>query len=229
MRPLPLSENQSGVAERIMPSRQRYFHRAGDKETSGYRGGSFKGLDLCIGGDKCFGGVLIRAIQTPLERINGPSLVVDKILADCGEASVKDLVDRLPSLSCEDETSCLRVVRTKETSNLTVTCTARVGLSLRKFSDSSSRPLDFIARRYRFLTEVAKSKHKHLVAVELKKDGLSVEQISNRIGTSRRSVSRWLAQFDRGKSRSRVPNYVESFLNQNMDVAMVCELLGALS
>jgi len=172
MRPFPLVQKQSGFAESFGPCLEGTFtepvirkQAAIEEEVSKvsavppyHLGATHRralvetpqraGLDLCMGGDDCFGGVLIRAIQTPVKRINGPSLVVDEILSACGEASVTDLVNKLPSLSCDDETSWLRVVRMNETSNLPVFSTARVGLSLRKFNDSSSRPLDFIARRY---------------------------------------------------------------------------------
>ncbi|KAL6054024.1 Methylpurine-DNA glycosylase (MPG) [Balamuthia mandrillaris] len=80
-----------------------YFHRTG----SGYKGGSYKGMDLTFGGQKpasskpaVYGGILIRAIQ-PLDPvtnkptgdlIEGPCLVVDHVLELCDSPSIQDFV-----------------------------------------------------------------------------------------------------------------------------------------
>ncbi|KAG9290282.1 hypothetical protein G9A89_022258 [Geosiphon pyriformis] len=61
-----------------------YFHRIG---STGYKGGSRKGLDITFGDSskQIYGGILIRAIQNmdTREIIEGPSLIVDKILELC--------------------------------------------------------------------------------------------------------------------------------------------------
>src|SRR5215211_3101799 len=58
-----------------------YFHK-----TAGiYRGGSFKGVDVTFGDGVSRGGILIRGAQTADGRlIDGPSLLVDHLLASCG-------------------------------------------------------------------------------------------------------------------------------------------------
>jgi hypothetical protein len=80
-----------------------YFHRAGENQAAGYKNGSYKGLDLTIGGrtgNQAYGGILIRALlpfrqdgsEVKNSLIEGPSLVVDHILAVCKCASIPDLV-----------------------------------------------------------------------------------------------------------------------------------------
>lgn len=53
-----------------------YLHRTGKLSTSSYKGGSYKGLDIASNG-----GILIRSIQLDDEVVEGPSLVVDKLLS----------------------------------------------------------------------------------------------------------------------------------------------------
>jgi len=54
-----------------------YFHKSG----SGYKGGSYKGLDITFG-QSGYGGILIRAIETMSGTyIEGPSTCVDQILS----------------------------------------------------------------------------------------------------------------------------------------------------
>jgi len=94
-----------------------YFHRTGHK-MSGYKGGSYKGMDISIGGHSehadskvkektIHGGILVRAIQ-PLFKadgeekkkkskkesfIEGPSTVVDYILSQCGSSGIEAFVN----------------------------------------------------------------------------------------------------------------------------------------
>lgn len=53
-----------------------YLHRTGKMSSSSYKGGSYKGLDIASNG-----GILIRSIQLGNNIIEGPSLVVDKLLS----------------------------------------------------------------------------------------------------------------------------------------------------
>lgn len=58
-----------------------YLHRVG----RGFRGGSYKGLDLSWGGGGAYGGALIRGLRDEHGGIvSGPSLCVDALLAACG-------------------------------------------------------------------------------------------------------------------------------------------------
>ncbi|CAG8484578.1 hypothetical protein C2G38_2166252 [Gigaspora rosea] len=74
-----------------------YFHHVG---RLGYRGGSRKGIDITFGSKNrnIYGGILIRAIRDDKTNqvIEGPSLVVDKILELCGvdqEGGIRRLVE----------------------------------------------------------------------------------------------------------------------------------------
>ncbi len=76
-----------------------YLHRVG----SGYRGGSFKGLDFTFGNGIGSGGVLIRGIVLPSGRVvSGPSRVVDAILELTGTADVATLARRIQLRRVDD-------------------------------------------------------------------------------------------------------------------------------
>ncbi|KAL0950402.1 hypothetical protein HGRIS_010360 [Hohenbuehelia grisea] len=103
-------------------SGQWYFHRAPRRSndstksltsTSGYRGGTRKGLDITIGGpvkspyfqnvedesSEAYsprGGILLRTLQRSDDKVvSGPSLLVDEILQRSGASSIKELVDTM--------------------------------------------------------------------------------------------------------------------------------------
>lgn len=73
-----------------------YFHRQNGK---GFKGGSFKGLDLTCAPEGTGGGILLRAVAPvtgpfdggagPL--VEGPCNVVDRLLAETGAASIAEL------------------------------------------------------------------------------------------------------------------------------------------
>lgn len=79
-----------------------YFHRVTTKPQSGYKGGTFKGLDLTLGYNGSYCGVLIRAIQplvTGSPLVNGPCNTVNRILADCEVNSICELTDKFETFN----------------------------------------------------------------------------------------------------------------------------------
>ncbi|KAM9998848.1 hypothetical protein ACTFIZ_002401 [Dictyostelium cf. discoideum] len=90
-----------------------YFHRSG----SGYKGGSFKGLDITFGlGDsddesekKTYGGILIRSIQILSDKsiIDGPSLCVDHILKTTNSKDISQFIRSHGRSIFENENSTL--------------------------------------------------------------------------------------------------------------------------
>eukprot|EP00013_Stygamoeba_regulata_P022577 CAMPEP_0177655732 /NCGR_PEP_ID=MMETSP0447-20121125/15145_1 /TAXON_ID=0 /ORGANISM="Stygamoeba regulata, Strain BSH-02190019" /LENGTH=337 /DNA_ID=CAMNT_0019159713 /DNA_START=45 /DNA_END=1055 /DNA_ORIENTATION=- len=154
-----------------------YFHRTG----SGYKGGSYKGLDVSLGQGGGAGGLLIRGLRSMHdgELISGPSLCVDRLLVDCGHDSVAELVDALQSVHCRstptergalllaglsvsDAHSPLRLIplRTGATdvdgslmllAPEPVYRSPRVGLYLTKKKVPAQQQADFFARAYRFV------------------------------------------------------------------------------
>ena len=128
---------------------QCYFHRASNKPGAKWRGGSFKGLDITIGGiPNTYGGILVRALWHPINgAVIGPSKVVDHLLAKAGVTSIEELVSKglTPTIVClanplSDE----------------VWVGPRIGLNEGKYGEWVRRPYRY-CRRY---TAIKKEKKK---------------------------------------------------------------------
>ncbi len=199
-----------------------YFHRAGEE----YRGGTYKGLDIAIGHDGTHGGILIRGIEQlslSTTRIDGPSLVVDHLLAMNRSPSIRELVSRFDIRIDAPESpaeSPLYVTVEDDHRGLPVYESPRVGLTLKRGDLESRRR--FIARPYRFLTEPDRiKKGKAALAVALHHRGEPPEAIARLTGSPLASVLKYTALFDEGKRRSP-----EEFAG-NMPVEDMLRLFGA--
>ncbi len=148
-----------------------YFHRAGASQTSAYRAGSYKGLDITFGEEnRAYGGFLIRAIEPLLVKDNryttqkgaegkglveGPCKSVDTILADAGATAITDLVGRLQSLNAFDSANAgaLRVLvvpaAERHTNPTSIISAPRVGLTLKMVSVDR---LYYINANYRWIS-----------------------------------------------------------------------------
>lgn len=121
-----------------------YFHRINGK---GFKEGSFKGMDITAGsGDRC-NAYLIRSIGTDTEIIEGPCLVVQKILQILGYAKVKEFhseyVKVNPDLSVHNEDSgfYLELVRTapEDSNGTNIDASPRVGLKFKPMTDFTAK------------------------------------------------------------------------------------------
>jgi len=163
-----------------------YLHRVGN----GYRGGSFKGLDLTFGNRDYHGGVLIRSIQAGEKVVSGPSKSVDHLLRLANLDQVRDLDDRIGEISALDETNPVHLVTT-ELKEETVYSSARVGLAFRGL-DAPETGEAYFLRRYRFLREPrAIKKGRVQLILALLSDGLDTEQVHRVTGSPRHVIRRY--------------------------------------
>lgn len=171
-----------------------YLHRTG----SGLRSGSFKGLDLTIGGAGTYGGILVRSLELDDGTVvNGPSLCVDALIAAAGVDTVRDLHDLIGERAANGVETELRLVSTTPR-DLEVHSSSRVGLSLKSASSDGSHR-DFILRPYRFLTrprEVKKGRVNHVLA--LHHAGLTPDRIQRITGSPRKTVTEYVAWAQHG-------------------------------
>lgn len=163
-----------------------YFHRVG----SGYRGGSFKGIDITFGNDDCcFGGILIRTIESPHKVICGPSLCVDFMLNQTGHAKPEQLDVEIGKRDAWDASSPLHFRPSTPKQEPLYRC-ARVGLSTKGLSDADA-PEQFIDRHYRFLIEPQKIKKGRPELIRgLSIAGYSLQEIHALTGSPRKSIER---------------------------------------
>jgi hypothetical protein len=196
-----------------------YFHRTRGE----YRGGSFKGLDLALGDGTSYFGVLIRtAVEPGGAVLDGPCVTVDHLLAKTKAASVAVLDALINARSIWDGSSPLAIVEAERPRSAPVYATSRVGLSLKKARGRPEMPR-FVGRPYRFLTEPANiSKGKvHLVAA-LHRAGQTPEAIREVIGMPRKTIDRYVADFEAG---TRAEDF-DAYAGKDLSTAELCQLLG---
>lgn len=184
-----------------------YFHR----ESGGYRGGSFKGLDISFGPEGVFGGILIRTIETPDGReINGCSLCVDHLLATTGEAGVAALDGRIGERRVWDPSSPLHLRHSGAQSapaqlslgapaarSGEILATARVGLTLQRMGRDDRWPRYLLAP-YRFLSDPTISKGKVHTVIALHQRGLDAAAISAATRSPQKTVRSYLDAYQEG-------------------------------
>jgi hypothetical protein len=180
-----------------------YFHRSG----KGYRGGSFKGLDLAFGGPSSFGGFLIRGIRREDGHfVHGPSRCVDLLLALTGACRVAQLDDSLEGRQAWEPTLPLRLEWLEGEARPPALSTARVGLTLRKHRGEEA--LRFLLSRYRYLTHPrATARGKAHMALAMLLDGHSAEEAHQTTGCPMAAIRRYLAAHAEG-ARARLEEVV---------------------
>lgn len=194
-----------------------YFHRSG----ATYRGGSYKGLDIAVGDDDTFAGILIRGAERLADAalVDGPSMCVDHILAATGQPTIVGLVDGFDRDVDATPGSPLYVTLA-EPRALDIVESPRIGLTLKR-GELHERAA-FLARPYRFLSEPARIKkgRAHTV-IGLHRQGLTVEDIARRSGSSRAQVQKYVAEYQAGAGQEPA-----SFV-RDLSADETCRLLGA--
>lgn len=196
-----------------------YFH----KTRGTYRGGSFKGVDLTFGAPAAHGGILIRSLEKPDgDLVDGPSLLVDHLLATTKCAAVAVLDGRIAGRSAWDEKNPLHLEEASPGDPKPVLATARVGLTLKK-AGTAAEPRRFVVRRYRFVSEPRRlSKGKLHIVLALHQDGKSVEEIVALSGCPRKTVERYVADFRQGEKDASF----DPFIGAELGPADLCKLHG---
>jgi hypothetical protein len=151
-----------------------YFHRVGGT----YKGGTYKGVDIAFGRADACAGVLVRGIAElgePAQLVDGPCLVVDRLLALTGRASVADLADRI-DLAIDAPDSPVRV-EAAAARGARVYASPRIGLTLKK--GATPARVAYLSRAYRFLTEPARiKKGRALLVGALHREGYAIDDIA---------------------------------------------------
>lgn len=196
-----------------------YFHR-----THGvYRGGSFKGLDLTFGHDDASGGILIRGLETPEGRlIDGPSLCVDYLLDAAGAATVAELDRTIDKRLAWEKANPLSLKSNPAADNRPLFRSPRVGLLLKKVT-ARTEATRFVMRPYRYLTEPGRTRKGKLhLVLALHAQGESAAEIQRLTNSPRRSVERYITDFERGRKEADFAPY----FGIDLGPAELCKLYG---
>jgi hypothetical protein len=174
-----------------------YFHSGGkalDRET--YRGGTYKGLDFTMGlldwteeidinvgrikhlseEERVYAAFLIRSIEqiaieqqaVELVRVEGPSCIVDHILAVTGCHNISSLIDKNGGYGTSHKTAIIYLTKVISSDRLLMTLlphrdimtSSRVGLTLKRWGLAG---LPFICKHYRFFTVVPQKGRIHYI------------------------------------------------------------------
>jgi len=197
-----------------------YFHMSGKS----FRNGSFKGLDLTFGEDSCFGGILLRGLESlEGDYVDGPSLLVDRVLQLTDSKKIDDLVKKF-DVSAENPQNNvshpLYLVAGEgiKIDKRPIVKSARVGLTLKNFEDGKQ---NFIGKNYRYMSNTKlTTKGKHYTIIGLYQIGTT--DIQTVAKATAANVKKCVELFDQGKSL----NY-KTFIDETLQNDGVCKLLGA--
>jgi len=218
--------------ERQKKRAEWYFHMTG----KGYKGGSYKGLDVTFGDDEFYGGILLRTIQ-PLygdfAPIEGPSLLVDHVLRTTNSSGIEELVsgfDLTAELKSPEKTDhplfFVHFDLDKEIPAIksgTVYKGARVGLSMKTFQDGKET---YVGKFYRYMIDPEKiKKGRHYFVVSLHQQGYTPQQIVDVSKSTPAMVKKLIGLFNKGGESKNF----KQFCNKNIKNDEVCEMLGACS
>jgi hypothetical protein len=166
-----------------------YFHKSGQSATSKYKGGTYKGLDIALGNDEDYFGILIRSIQYKDEDlVNGPCNCVDHILKLCDKESVYELVESINLDIYKKDMLYLKPKKSKKSLFTNIIYTGpRVGLTLKK-----SGTKKYIFKPYRYLTSIPKESWG--VILECNRIGMPMPD-----SVSVKTVAKLIADCEKGK------------------------------
>jgi hypothetical protein len=197
-----------------------YFHKSGES----YRGGTYKGLDITFGPPEAFGGILLRSLSTSEgQLINGSSLCVEHLLARTGHPDVASLAAVIGerNVTARESPLCLRAVPERASP---IYYTSRVGLTLKRVDEHPEMP-DYLVRRYRALTQPRRiEKGRVQLILALHQAGESADAIAALTGTPKRTVARYVADYESGRALESV----ESLHGRSLNATDLCRLHGAL-
>jgi hypothetical protein len=198
-----------------------YFHRTG----SGYRSGTFKGLDIVFGCSDYYGGILIRSIQNvdTNNLIVGPSCCVDSILNSTGYQEVKDLAT---SFDCTiwNKTNVLYLTSNDKQCNDRIYRSIRVGLSLKKYVKITEHVIKYLVAPYRYLIRTEPnsiSKGRSNLIVQMLHDRYPIVEIIHISGSKRSTVIGFANRYLKGHKLDNVDVYAGKTLTSD-DLSTIC-------
>ncbi len=202
---------------------QWYLHRTG----KGFRGGTYKGIDLTFGGD-VHGGILLRSLECPDGRlVEGPSLCVDYLLQACMYTQVAELdrvIGGVPAWSENPVQLCWR----EPPGDGAHVRSARVGLTLKRAAEHP-RMRALIFQPYRFFIRPRDiRKGRNYLILQLHREGVPAAVIAAQTGSPLRSVQRQIDGYTRGLSGGHDAS-LSAFQNRALSPSLLAQLCGAWS
>jgi hypothetical protein len=159
------------------------------------------------------------------EMVVGPSLLVDHLLARSAAGDVASLDRVIGERLAWDTTSPLALAPSPEPRTEQIFQSARVGLTLRR-SKKGDQAVQYIVRNYRYFTEPRRiSKGKPHMVVALHNQGIAPVEIARLTGSPKRSIDRYIADFEAGKKE---PNF-DRYYGKDLTPGELCRLHGTVA
>jgi len=180
-----------------------YFHTAGP--SGAYKGGSFKGLDLTFGvPNKIPGGILLRSMEEVAngEVVEGPCMLVDRLLKENQKAAIVDLVKTGFSLRATDVNPYMYIRPSKSLGRVLVG-SPRVGLTLKKH-DAFKETFVMMPYRMTSLTSQIK-KQRQTIIIALHSQGRSTSEIMALTSAKKGNVEENSKAADAAAGAKKVP------------------------
>ncbi|MEN0058581.1 MAG: hypothetical protein AAGB31_07085, partial [Bdellovibrio sp.] len=187
-----------------------YFHQIKTKTGFAFRGGSYKGVDLTLGDGKNSISVLIRSIECVKtgERVEGPSLVVDRILTEQKISSLRNL----------NKGFSLQVLRDSSCPRRPIYTGPRVGLAPSRVNEDPT--LSYLFYPARFVTEAYRVRKGRVLLFLHQVLLQGFDQALKCMSMTPRQGMKYLEAFQRGQGKKRNQcQYTNSPLP-------LCELFG---
>jgi len=205
--------------EQQLTHSQWYFHRMG----SGYKGGSFKGLDITFS-TRGYGGILIRALYDIENEkyIEGPCNLVNHILSLTGAKDIDSLVKQEKFNWKVDQESVLYIRPSEGLEKKSLISCARFGLVLR-----TDDHVPFFMKPYRFFCypELVRKGRHHLV-LELHDNGKSKDEIFQITKCTKASLSNYIQFYEQSKEKPKKPQ--DYYNNPKMNNEEFCKCYQVL-
>lgn len=204
-----------------------YFHQMTEKEGS-YKNGSFKGLDITMGSNGEYTGIIIRSVQNIQtgERLDGPCICVNKFLElnDCKE-NIPKMIEKMPKDQDIFGNFCLTLVSAQHP-NIDVFKCPRIGLNM-KTSAKLDIKRKYVAKPLRYVLEPKKMKKGKTMTILLSLTNGEKDKIKDEFKLNDVKLKKYEDQLDTLKKEEynikhyvgkllKDPELIHIYLNENV-------------
>lgn len=196
-----------------LKSKTWYFHKTGNS----YREGTYKGLDISLGDNKNYGGILIRSLKNMKtgEVVCGPCCCVDELLKVVKIDNVGKFVENCVGNNIFDGKLRLKLNTTK--CSIPILSSIRIGLNLNKRNVDYNLQVDFLFKNYRyFINNIKLKKGKTQAILQMIKEKKKIEEINDKYGKLK--VKKILLNIEKGKT-TNIKDYYDRKLT-DIDLAL---------
>lgn len=194
-----------------------YFH----KMNGSYKGGTYKGLDITMGNENKYCGILIRALYTGNTFIEGPCNCVNFILKETKTKSIIELVEKMNNFNVIDN-NCVKLVPINE--NREIYRCPRVGITLnnKRFFEQKKY---YVCKNYRgMLYPHLQKKSRELIVCGLYSQGYELDDIINITKMKKNICKRYIDNYKKGETMD-----IKTLYGRKLKINEMCQMIGCIN